>query len=277
MIEEEEYLSASDDADTSADIETDSEDDSDVVFLEDAPILDEPTETVPPLIEVSAPDGPVQPRRSERQNRGRPPSHLNDYQVDVNDAANRVENGELDPKSFKQAISSSARKEWINAMQEELASIEACGTWTLEDLPVGRKAVGSKWVFKTKHDENGSLKQRKARLIAQEFSQKYGVDFDEVFAPVARGATLRLLLSEARMKNRIVKQYDIKTAFLNGTLTEEIFMKPPPGIETGGKVYRLRKSLYGLKQAARVWNQTLDESLNEMDLNKMSLTIVFTR
>lgn len=148
-------------------------------------------------------------------------------------------------------------------MKEELNSIEENNTWILCDLPHGRKAIGSKWVFKNKLNENGNVERRKARLVAQGFSQKFGVDYDEVFAPVARNTTLRLLLSVAGTRNYTVNHYDIKTAFLNGKLEEEIYMKQPPGFQNGGKVYRLKKSLYGLKQAARVWNNTLHEALTE--------------
>jgi transposase InsO family protein len=167
-----------------------------------------------------------------------------------------------EPKTFREAITSSHAEEWKYAMQEELTSIEDNNTWELCDLPQGRKAVGCKWVYKEKVDDGGKIVRRKARLVAKGFSQKYGVDYDEVFAPVARSATFRLMLSVAGARKLAVKQYDIKTAFLNGNLNEEIFMKPPPGRERADKkVYRLKKSLYGLKQAARVWNQTLHESL----------------
>jgi hypothetical protein len=103
--------------------------------------------------------------------------------------------------------------------------------------------------------------RRKARLVAQGFSQKFGVNYDEVFAPVAKTTTLRLLLSIAGKRNYAVRQYDVKTAFLNGNLEEEVFMRQPPGITNDRRVLRLRKSIYGLKQAAKVWNETLNDIL----------------
>lgn len=166
-----------------------------------------------------------------------------------------------EPRTYKQAISSSDANEWLNAMEEELDSIEKNKTWTLVDLPNGCNAVGSKWVFKKKCDETGKIVRYKARLVAQGYSQKFGVDYDEVFAPVARSTTMRLLLSEAGVRGYKVKQYDIKTAFLNGELNEDIYMKQPPGFTNGDKVYKLVKSLYGLRQAARCWNQVLHRSL----------------
>lgn len=157
-----------------------------------------------------------------------------------------------EPKTFNQAMKSEHAKEWYDAMQEELNSIEKNETWELTDLPEDRKAVVSKWVFKLKMGEKGNIERFKARLVAQGFSQKFGVDYDEVFAPVIRNATFRLLMSTAGVRKYMVKHYDIKTAFLNGHLTEEIYMKQPPGFFKGEqKVYCLKKSLYGLKQAKR--------------------------
>ena len=209
-------------------------------------------------IEEESPATP-EPRRSTRNNIGTLPSYLRDYVVDRHDAMKAEE--ENDPRSYKEAVQSVNATQWTNAMQEELDAIQDNETWDMVDLPQGRKAIGSRWVFKTKYDNSGNLVKRKARLVAQGFSQKQGIDYEDVFAPVARGVTMRMLLSMAGERKYIVKQYDVKTAFLNGTLKEEIFMKPPEGLDTKGKVCKLNKSLYGLKQAARVWNHMLHESL----------------
>lgn len=164
-----------------------------------------------------------------------------------------------DPKSYKDATNRTDSHEWIKAMTEELDSLKETESYELTDLPPNKTAIGCKWVFKRKI-EKGSTRY-KARLVAQGFSQKYGEDYDEVFAPVARSPTIRLLLSMAGKRNLIIKQFDVKTAFLNGDLEEEIYMRQPTGFKTGDKVFRLRKSLYGLKQAARSWNTKLDKSL----------------
>ena len=166
-----------------------------------------------------------------------------------------------EPKTFNQALINPRRENWLKAMNEELNAIEKNQTWTLVDLPDGRKAIGCKWVFKLKRDEKGEIARFKARLVAQGFSQKYGVDYDEVFAPVARSTTLRVLLSFAGRNKYIVKHFDVKTAFLNGILDEDIYMRQPQGFKKGDKVLKLNKSLYGLKQAARVWNITLHQQL----------------
>lgn len=200
----------------------------------------------------------VLPRRSTRVTRQVKPYQYGDRAPFFYSASCKRE---PEPRTFTEAINSTHSNEWLEAMNDELDAIEENQTWEVVDLPHGRRAIGSKWVFKTKLNENGAAGERKARLVAQGFSQKFGEDYDEVFAPVARTATLRMLLSVAGKRNYSVNHYDIKTAFLNGTLKEEVFMKQPPGFQNGSKVLRLKKSLYGLKQSARVWNQTLHEQL----------------
>jgi len=199
---------------------------------------------------INQPDEP-QPRRSTRATRGQLPSRYC--------CLSNVESSE--PSTYAEAIKSSNANEWMSAMKEELKSIEDNETYEMTDLPPGRKAIGSRWVYKTKKNEDGSIARHKARLVAQGFSQKQGIDYDEVFAPVARSVSLRLLLSSAGVNEYIVKHYDVKTAFLNGTLKEEIYMRQPPGFKVGDKVMKLKKSLYGLKQAAHVWNDLLHKSL----------------
>jgi transposase InsO family protein len=201
------------------------------------------------------------PRRSNRSSRGRLPGRFQDFIMD-NDAFTVIQ----DPTTYQEAMKSKDAEEWKQAIQEELQSIEHCGTWELVELPKGRNTVSSKWVFKTKTNEDGNIERRKARLVARGFTQKYGIDYFDVFAPVARGVTVRMLLSAAGRKKFIVKQFDVKTAFLNGTLEEEIFMEPPEGLNTEGKVCLLKKSLYGLKQAARVWNKTMHNALTKQGL-----------
>lgn len=178
-----------------------------------------------------------------------------------NSAEPSVDSFITEPKTYNQALKGADKDEWIAAMQQELNSISNQNTFELCKLPPGRNAIGCKWVFKLKNEPGGI--RRKARLVAQGFSQKFGEDYDEVFAPVARSTTIRLLLSMAGKLNLHLKQFDVTTAFLNGTLSDEIYMKPPPGFETNGDVMRLRKGLYGLKQSANIWNKMLVESLTK--------------
>lgn len=195
-------------------------------------------------------------RRSNRQNSGQN-SKYSDY------ACNKVISNlnDKDPTSYKEAMSRSDKELWQQAMNEEMESIHKNNTWTLVDLPKNRKAIGSKWVYKVKRDVNGNVLRHKARLVAQGYNQKYGTDYDEVFAPVVRQTTFRMLLSVAAKRGYKVKHYDIKTAFLNGELEEDIYMRQPPGFEKNNKVCHLLKGLYGLKQAARSWNKAIHSVL----------------
>lgn len=168
----------------------------------------------------------------------------------------------VEPKTYKQAVNGEEKSAWLASMEKELSMIEKKGTWSLVDLPPGRKAIGSKWVYKIKRHITPWL--YKSRLVALGFTQKYGVDYDEVFAPVARSQTFRTLLAVASHGKMIIKQYDVESAFLNGDLDEEIYLKPPPGHDVGSKVYKLHKSLYGLKQSARVWYKALDAKFAEI-------------
>jgi hypothetical protein len=131
-------------------------------------------------------------------------------------------------------------------------------------LPEGKNAVGSKWVFKVKRDENGCVQRYKARLVAQGYTQAEGVDYSEVFSPVVPNTTIRSLLALSNAKNWEVHPMDVKTAFLQGNVEEEIYMRQPGGYvneELPNHVCKLKKSIYGLKQSARCWNNAIDTFL----------------
>lgn len=206
------------------------------------------------------------PRRSSRANAGKNPSHLDDYHVysSVQEEKWDEPRKYFEPKTYREATNCPEKDKWNEAMKEELNSIQVNETWVATDLPANRQAIGCKWVYKLKFDEKGNVVQHKARLVAQGFSQKFGKDYDEVFAPVASSVTFKLLLSVAGVRRFTVKHFDVKTAFLNGVLEEEIYMRQPPGFEGDGKkVLKLRKSINGLKQAARVWNKALNTALEK--------------
>ena len=169
-----------------------------------------------------------------------------------------------DPNTFKQAMKSPSSENWKKAMYEEFSSLTKHKTWDLVDLPDRANLVGCKWVFKTKRRADGEIDKFKSRLVAQGYSQEEGVDFDEVFAPVAKYKSIRTVLAIANQLNLDVHQMDVKTAFLNGDLNEDIYMKQPEGFVSKkfpAKVCKLNKSLYGLKQSARMWNMKIDEYL----------------
>lgn len=156
------------------------------------------------------------------------------------------EDGE--PCSFAEANGDVA---WRTAMQHEMDAVERNRTWVLADLTVGHRAITLKWVYKLKKDEAGAVIKHKACLVARGFVQQEGVDFDDAFAPVARMESVRLLLALAAQEGWRVHHMDVKSAFLNGDLKEEVYVHQPPGFVIPGKnkVLRLRKALYGLRQA----------------------------
>ncbi|KAE8221726.1 hypothetical protein CF326_g8509 [Tilletia indica] len=170
----------------------------------------------------------------------------------------------LEPQNLKQA-KLRPQHEWHNwqkAMGEEVSSLKEMGTWTLVDLPKGREMVGSRWVFKLKLDREGCAARYKARLVAQGFTQREGIDFSETFAPVARLGTIRITISLALAFGLNLHSIDIKTAYLNGKLSEEVYMQQPPEYDDGtGRVCLLRRAIYGLKQAGRAWFDTLRAKL----------------
>lgn len=176
-----------------------------------------------------------------------------------------------EPLTVTEALTGPEAEKWSEAIKVEMDSIQKNDVFDLTTLPPGRKAIGSKWVFRVKRDSEGQTERYKARLVAKGFSQKEGVDFQETFAPVAKFSSIRVLLAIATEKGYDVHQMDVKTAFLNGDLEEEIFMEQPEGVVEKGKehlVWRLRKSLYGLKQAPRVWYAKLDSFLQSIGFSR---------
>ncbi|GJV52810.1 putative ribonuclease H-like domain-containing protein [Tanacetum coccineum] len=148
--------------------------------------------------------------------------------------------------------------------KEELLQFKLQAVWVLCDLPDGKRVIGTKWVFRNKRDERGTIIKNKARLVAQGYRQEEGVDYDEVFAPVARIEAIRLFLAFASFMGFTVYQMDVKSAFLYGNITEEVYVKQPPGFEDPShpnKVYRVVKALYGLHQAPRAWYERLSTFL----------------
>ncbi|GLU08142.1 hypothetical protein SLE2022_250670 [Rubroshorea leprosula] len=149
-------------------------------------------------------------------------------------------------------------------MQDELQALENTRTWDLVDLSAEKSLVGSKWVYKIKTRSDGSVEHYKARLVAKGFTQEYGIDYEETFAPVARLTSVRSLLAIAAIRRWKLFQMDVKNAFLNGDLEEEVYMKPPAGLHHPlNKVCRLRRALYGLKQSPRAWYAKFSATVSE--------------
>ncbi|XP_074297772.1 uncharacterized protein LOC141628544 [Silene latifolia] len=159
-----------------------------------------------------------------------------------------------DPRTFDEAMKSHDVSFWKEAINDEMDSILGNNTWVLTDLPRGCKPLGCKWIFKRKTKVDGTIDKYKARLVIQGFRQKEGIDYFDTYAPVARICTIRLLIAIAAIRNLVIHQIHVKTAFLNGDLEEEIYMKQPEGFIMPGnehKICKLVKSLYGLKQAPK--------------------------
>ncbi|GJW09388.1 putative ribonuclease H-like domain-containing protein [Tanacetum coccineum] len=188
----------------------------------------------------------------------------------------------LSQEEPKKVIHALKDPSWIEAMQEELLQFKLQEVWTLVDLPNGKRAIGSKWVFRNKKDERGIVIRNKARLVAQGYTQEEGIDYDEVFAPVARIKAIRLFLAYASFKDFMVYQMDVKSAFLYGKIEEEVYVCQPPGFEDPDfpdRVYKVEKALYGLHQAPRAWYETLSTYLldNGFQRGKIDKTLFIKR
>ena len=163
--------------------------------------------------------------------------------------------------SYQDAIDSPHTTDWKKAMEEEITSLDTNETWILSTLPSGRVPIKSKWVYKIKYNVDGNVDRFKARLVAKGFSQREGLDYNETYSPVVRHESVRAIFALAAARGSEIVQLDVKTAFLNGELLEEIYMNQPEGFLAEGnenQVCRLNKCLYGLKQASRNWNKKFD-------------------
>ncbi|CAI7772562.1 unnamed protein product [Closterium sp. NIES-53] len=167
-----------------------------------------------------------------------------------------------EPKTLAEALSGPNAEKWKQSVKEEYDSLLENETWELCDLPPGKKAISSKLISRHKYGPDGELTSYKSRLVANGFQQTKGKDFDEIFAPVGKGTTLRVMMGTAANRGWTIKQMDINTAFLNGIILEELYMQQPERLDDGsGRVCRLKKAIYGLKQAPRAWYHKLEETL----------------
>jgi hypothetical protein len=217
------------------------------------PVLQDPTEPIaahegeqqqPQVEEVPI---AVAPRRSQRT---RKPAISNDYEI-YNSKEIQMEG---DPTSFEEAMRSVHSSEWLEAMKDEIKSMSINDVWDLEGIPKGAKTVGYKWIYKTKCDSKGNIERYKARLVAKGFTQREGIDYNETFSPVSYKDSFRIVMALVAHYNLELHQMDVKTAFLNGDLYENIYMAQPKVFVVEGKEKmgcRLKKSIYGLKQASK--------------------------
>jgi hypothetical protein len=170
-----------------------------------------------------------------------------------------------DPRHYSEAVRRLDSADWHSAMQTEFDSLMKNHTWGEPvELPPGANLIGCGWVYKTKRGKDGSITKHKARLVARGNRQRYGIDYEETYAPVARYASIRCVLAIVAHYDLELHQMDVKSAYLNGDLQETIYMRQPEGYVQKGKeslVLKLHKSLYGLKQAGRTWNTKMDSTL----------------
>ena len=211
---------------------------------------------------------PVVLRKSTRVRKSAIPDdyhvYLTEEDTDIGDAD--------DPITVAEAMKSVNCQKWRAAMEDELLSMSKNGVWTLVDKPNGFKPIGCKWVFKTKRDAEGKIERYKARLVAKGYNQKEGIDYTETFSPVSTKDALRIIMALVAYLDLELHQMDVKTAFLNGDLSEEIYMLQPDGfVEDEGKVCKLQKSIYGLKQASRQWYLKFDKVITQFGFQENKL------
>ena len=194
----------------------------------------------------------TQLRRSTRERRSAIPP---DYLVYIGEQDYDI-GSVTDPITYEEAVSCPQSELWLEAMRDEIQSMRHNGVWELIELPERQRPIGCKWVYKTKRDSKGKVEKFKARLVAKGFTQREGVDYEATFSPVSSKDSFRVIMALVAHFDMELHQMDVKTAFLNGDLNEEVYMIQPEGFvanDSGKLVCRLKKSIYGLKQASRQW------------------------
>ncbi|KAG8474765.1 hypothetical protein CXB51_031711 [Gossypium anomalum] len=176
-----------------------------------------------------------------------------------------------EPRTYQEAVASPESEKWLEALRSEMDSMYENQVWTLVDPPKGVKPIGCKWVFKKKIDMDGNVQTYKGRLVAKGFRQIHGVNYDETFSPVAMFKSIRISLAIAAFHDYEIWQMDVKTAFLNGKLEEDVYMTQPEGFvnpKDAGKICKLQRSIYGLKQASQSWNLRFNDAIKEFGFIK---------
>jgi len=253
--------SSSEQSKSESESESESEPTKDEVSRE---IFGEPLEQEPRPQRNRRPTQRYSPSRSNHEwvRSGKPSGHLN---------LAKTKTIPEPPSTFEEAISD---KLWEESILDELQSLMDKGTFEFVKTPSDRKPLPNKWIFKYKTDRHGNITRRKSRLVVKGYAEKFGVDYNEIFASVLKQNSLRLIIALATINEWHIEQLDIKTAFLNGTLREEIYMDLPEGLKDKhqpGTCIKLKKSLYGLKQAPRVWFETLTKVLINMGFEQCKL------
>ena len=213
-------------------------------------------------------------RRSQRERRF---AISDEYVVYLQESNFDIESSK-DPISFSQALESVDSIKWMNTMKDELKSMDQNEVWNLVELLEGYKKIGCKWIYKTKRDSKGNIEWFKARLVAKSFTQKGGIDYKETFSLVSKKDLLRIIIALVAHYDLELHQMDVKTAFLNGSLEEKVYMDQPEGFSIEGKehlAYKLKKSIYGLKQASWQWYLKFNDTITSFGFKENTLIGVF--
>lgn len=172
------------------------------------------------------------------------------------------------PSDYREAIESDNKQQWLDAMSDEMQSLNENQVYEeINSKSIDKKPVSSRWVFTVKYKQNGEVEKFKARVVARGFSQVYGLDYHDTYCSVVQIMSTRLIFNYAALNCLQIRQFDIKTAFLYGSLDEEIFMQPPEGYVVPGTIWKLKRSLYGLKQSPRMWNKKFSEFLESINFS----------
>ncbi|KAK8596896.1 hypothetical protein V6N12_065375 [Hibiscus sabdariffa] len=225
-------------------------------------VIEPEVERISQAVEENPTDLETQPLRRSTRERHEPERY--GFLVTTHGDVILVDQDE--PKTYQEAVAGPDSEKWLEAMRSEMDSMSENQVWTLVEPPEGIKPIGCKWVFKKKTDMDGNVQTYKGRLVAKGFRQIHGVDYDETFSPVAMIKSIRILLAVAAFHDYEIWQMDVKTAFLNGKLEEDVYMTQPEGFvtpEDARKVCKLQRSIYGLKQASRSWNLRFNEAIQE--------------
>ncbi|KAK8975285.1 hypothetical protein V6N11_046782 [Hibiscus sabdariffa] len=225
-------------------------------------VIEPEVEDISQAVEENPTDLETQPLRRSTRERHEPERY--GFLVTTHGDVILVDQDE--PKTYQEAAASPDSEKWLEAMRSEMDSMSENQVWTLVEPPEGIKPIGCKWVFKKKTDIDGNVQTYKGRLVAKGLRQIHGVDYDETLSPVAMFKPIRILLAVAAFHDYEIWQMDVKTAFLNGKHEEDVYMTQPEGFVTpknAGKVCKLQRSIYGLKQASRSWNLRFNEAIQE--------------
>jgi hypothetical protein len=183
-----------------------------------------------------------------------------------------------DPTSFKEAIQSDHSSQWLDAMKDEMESMSINDVWDLIEIPEGAKTIGCRWVYKTKHDSQGDIERFKARLVAKGFTQREGIDYNETFSHIPSKASFRIIMALVAHYDLELHQMDVKMAFLNGDLHENVYMAQPEGFVVEGNEHlgcRLKKSIYGLSKPQGNGTPNLIKLSRNLVSKKMKWTIEY--